>query len=770
MSIIIPIEGATSAPSEVVTYAAESSISVVSNDKFESLLSVDVLGLSTTIAGGSISPSAVSTIASEGTISPSEFSTSEVLRSLQPVAGESFLVMADLVNENLTREALLSNAIMNINGRLKVGGVTVPIKSFKWSVPTGKLGGVLTCTLKSPDLTLIPTSDDVRFDIVVKPPTGPEIVINLLYQGKFKDTSFVIQSKTSDFGGPTDEVTFTAIDVLADVFSLGPRQPVIMFDPLKVKFDEVNKETPDALYSENGKLIYPVLEPVMGLTSKQVIDRTYSQRGGAVFVTGPGGLVSWGSLISTVDQTGIGFNRVITNLKNYPVRRADFTIEGGWHAGAQPFISMFTPLYFVNDETLFIIDPDSPLPYETTAHPIRLDSHKRLTQRKEFANYNNAVMLTYQTEIFNATSSRPEFDETIDESGTAGDPGYTKTVTRKYYREFFDADSPTVVLGTIVNHIDVETFQTVILNIKDTGTGEVTQINKGVALTHKETTDYVYKNEMLDASTKVTKALITNGPLASMILQEVETERVNVIWTDDPFNPGIKLQSHVFTDITGRVAYLENTETLTTSDGPQTGVVRAVPVLQAQRSGLLTSATKLSATPFEPIKSIRDSLVRAGGKQFLVKRIENDYLNNTINRTTEEPTTGSVEVDTFETKSVTVLIRDATSEASIGHRIPVSINAYELPRKDALAWAKNVLYRMNHPLDSIPLDLVDLDFGIMQGTVIRGEYRDGTFSPDCFVTGFEINGTGLGVPGEHRINMSVETTQIIPQRIIAETD
>jgi hypothetical protein len=467
------------------------------------------------------------------------------------------------------------------------------------------------------------------------------------------------------------------------------------------------------------------------------------------------------------DQIGCGFSKVVTNIPDYKIKRVDFTLDSGWHDGATPGVAMYAPIYFVHGTTLFILDPDKPLPYGVSPHTLTLGDHKSLSQRISFKPDQNAVLLTYQYAANDpgqdpTKQTREVFseDEEIIEDIVPADGVFdsyvsrTRITTRRWTIETYMPDNPTEVLASYEKSTNIETRGTVRWASWDLDTGEpIGQTIRQDVLLHQETSDYQYYTELKVGHQREIKAAV-KGPSGAIDLRVVERETTDIAWTDDPYNPGVKLQDRLVTRITGAVYYdPENQETVDGED-----VSRPVPILAAQASGIL-DANYLTTDHLTPIRTIRETLRNMSGRQFDVEVLEIDHLNNTVKKSRSTPVTGNVSVDPYATRSRTVLFRDTESEAEIGPRIPVSVNAYELTRVLAFQLARQVLYRLAHPLTTIPIELPGVDFAIDRGSIVRGQIRDNTYTPNHFVTGYGINGTALGTQG-HRISQSLETIRM----------
>lgn len=766
MPTTLPIAESELPPSREVLYKSLGSIDIVSGSLDPSLSSLDITSETERSSLASIDIVRDTLRASLSSISIGSFSLAKVLQSIDIVNGDSFVILVDVLQEELAGPNLGSYGQVEINAQLLVNGVEVPIKSFNFNVPTGKLGSTLNCVLADPSVAPVPAGASIEFNLVVTLNSVPHYY-NLMTDGKLQERSNNIKYKGGQNDGPVDEVSFGATDVIADKFGLAPRRPVIMFDPSRVNIHEINTRQQDAIRQENGAVILPVIEPIVGLSMRQIISRAYTGSGGYGFITSfsPSYLAGteWGSLMvqAGTNQQGCGFDSIITNIPDYRVRRADFSIESGWHNGAQPCLAMYDPLYFVQGSKLFIIDVDRALPFGALPHQLTLGDHKSLSERIAFKPDTNAVLLTYQYAANDPSEDpsrqqREVFTEHTDESGSISDEGYSKTTTRRWDYELFLAEEPTNVLLTLPKSIEVETQQMITTSaIVD---DEIVATVHGVRTTHQEVTDYVYENELLVNSHKVTKAIVSAGVGASMVLIDVENENTHIIWTDDPYNPGNKLQDRVITDVEGAVMASSEIETVETPSGP-IEISRRFPILLAQSSGIL-GVDNIVNLDMVPISSIRKTLHRLSDNQFNVNVVETDYLNNTVKRSYADPVTGTNSTSQYGSKSRTILLRDLDSETAIGPRIPASVNAYELPRVRALELGRNAMKRIKNPLQQMPIDLPGVDFVIARGSIVSGQRRSGAYTTNYFVTGYSITGQNLGKQG-HRINQSLEAIELL---------
>lgn len=699
---------------------------------------------------------------------------------------EGFLMLVDAIDADLSSDSLASAAHVEINARLKINDVVVPITSFGYQVPTGRLGSLLNVRLATKDATVVPNGAVIDFDLIVKVGVT-DVVYPLMTDGKLQGRSVEISFRGGNNAGPTDEITFSSLDVIADKFSLTPRRPVIQYDPIRVKYDDVNtRDVKNAMREESGALILPVLEPVRGLKMKQILKRAYTQAGGQGMMSPVGRSFSssntrWVSrgLLATgaTNYRGMDFAQVITNIPDYPVKRADYTIEGGWHEGARACIEMFAPVYFVHSNILFIIDVDRKLPFASTVYELSLGAHKRLVENADYQPDKNSVILTYQYSGNDNDDPQKIYREVFtSETETIGErnaEGYIKTETRRWDREYYMADDPDNVLDTLPIRSETTTRQTIWWYIADTLNADIIEPKKiqEDRIVHRETIEYTYEGELKVGHNREVEAHILvpvnefnntaqvfEDRLRSMLLR-VEVERCTIEWTDDPMRHGQKIQQWMTQETTGICYISDEAEEFYYGEGESKLLVRRLyPAVELNESGRVTPDMQITSD-LQRISTVKETLHRLRGNNFDVERIESNHLNNTVKKTFVDTRVGTTNSDPYETRSRNVILRDEDSEALIGTRIPLGVNAYELPRAMALELGAKVLRRLQNPPLLLPLDLPGVDFAIARGTPIKGQKRSGS-TVNFMVTGYSINGENLGRDG-HRIRQSIEALQLL---------
>lgn len=681
--------------------------------------------------------------------------TDEARTSFQVRTGEGFMILADLIQSALEGGPVAGfYPPQDINVRVRVNGVQVAITAFDWDQPEDRLGGTLNVTLADPDRNKAPIGATVDMAFVVTNSLGVETEIPMLENTKLAGREYVIQWKGQ---GPGDEVTFTCVDIMEDRFGLAPRRNITMFDPTWVPMHDLIVTPKEAVRDEKGNPIFPILEPIYGLTMMQVLVRAYTGVSGGSLMSHLSPSVT--ALMARVAHLiggggesyttlGLGFNSVITNIPNYQITRADFTIQGGWHDGAQPFVGMFGPLYFVKNNILFVLDAERKLPTGFTPRTIPIAEYTIMGQSTPYRDPYNAVLLTYQmheNEYPNAVL-RPYFTQDTQKSGTYGQGDYTETITTLQGQKLEDFDTGEV----IDDFLDTQTIETRITVGSEVGTQVLTA--------HRETTENFYQLGLKTGHHKEVHGLISTGPNASLEPQLILVEDCAITWVDDPNQIGRKIQTNVVTQIAGMVyTSTEITQsTLNPISGVKSDTLVMFPIAVAQKSGIVTDDGTLG---FRPLKTITETLRAVNSSVTDVQIVEMDLLNGTVNRSTTQPRAGQSWLNQYVNRSKTRLLRNVPSEEIIGPRIPVALNCMELPFFWAMELGHRLLARGENPPDVYRLTLPGVDFSADRGSVLRGVRRDGTITPSILIRGRRTSGVNLGHLG-HRIQMTLNGVQV----------
>lgn len=685
----------------------------------------------------------------------SQLTEAMVAHSLDVRFGESFVVMADIVPAELDSATQFGPTgfypEQDLNAHLRVNNVAVPIRAFDYQEPDGKLGAMLNLTLAIPDKAQVPMGATIDFDLVLTQPDDEVIPFPLVKGGKIGGRDYTIQWGRN---GPGDELTVAIADVLNNVFSLAPRRPIIMFDPDSSSLTDIQVRPKDAVLDEDFRPIMPIIEPVRDLTMLHALQRAFTGRSGYDMMTRleppiRTALQPISALIGGAGDSyttkGMGFTSVVTNIKNYPIRRADFSLDS-WFDGVQPFVSMFGPLYSVTGNVLMVFDTELALPAGTSSRIVPISGYVRMSQSTPYRDPYNAALVTYQGRELDSDAEvaeiRTRYVEEKSSVGQYGSAGFTETLTRTRLQEKLSETG--VVLSSAQEEIVTE--------VRVAGSDGIP------VLAHRETQQDFYADDLKTGHHKRVESLILVGSTRSTQLRDVMTEDCSIVWVDDPMNAGQKIQYRNTTRIESLVYIAEDEEERL---NPVTGQVEEVkvkyPALAAQASpGTITDDGTLE---WMPTRVITETLRAVNSTTLDVNVIDVDLLIPATRRSVAQPRTGGRSVNQYANRSKTILFRDKTgtpvSEDMIGPRTPVSINAGELPEEMWKSLGKRVLKRAVNPPDDYTLALPGVDFASYRGSVVKGQERDGSLTPSIAVRGRGITGVNLGQTG-HRISMTLK--------------
>jgi hypothetical protein len=383
---------------------------------------------------------------------------------------------------------------------------------------------------------LAPFGASVDFNIIVRA-GGIDYPFPLMVDSKIASRDAVI--KYTDRGPTEDGLEISTVDVINEIFTKAPRNPVIMYDPNKVSYEDIRVDPETAIKTEAGVPVLPIIEPVAGLTMYKVLARTYGTDGGNGFMSGldPLKISKMSQLVQqrlgfmNTNQVGLGFSKVVINISDFKpaTGRADF--ESSWHDGFVPFIAVYDPIYTAKNGVLSIIYVDNPLPSGVVPHLIPLGNHTELRESIPFKVDRNVLDVTYQESLYDlglSTGVEQKSDTTKTEHLSRGQEGYTETTVEDtiYYK--YVPDDPD-------NHLN-EQLRKSVVTIKTSIRAHDGSIK--FITTSKEIQRNEYFGNLKIGHRKTTKAPVYVGLNASPYLQSVLEEVYTANWITNPLSPG----------------------------------------------------------------------------------------------------------------------------------------------------------------------------------------------------------------------------------------
>jgi hypothetical protein len=509
-----------------------------------------------------------------------------------------------------------------------------------------------------------------------------------------------------------------------------------MYDPTKTVVSEATHfDAESAMRNANGGLIRPVYSRVGGLSTYHALFQAYC--------------------------AGLGFHSVVSNIPNYPISRVDFTIEGGYHGAVLPYFAMYGPLFFDSFNTLFILNITWALPNGFTPRVLHNADYQRLNLISPVKDFTNSLVLTYKASAAEVLAQDGiyftyRFEETNDEGDIPyGSPGYQRTKTTRKIKEARMEVDPWTVIAEYEEQSTVEVYAQVSPGKGDGGDFIFVGSVEGVAiLVHSETQDNIYDGNGLKSSHhKVIRAAILNWTDGSVEMQDVLDEKCTIEWvtTDDPNQ---MVQNRSTTIIEGLVAQSVNSRELPLPGGGTQTVLKLHPIIAAQFNGLeVEDALDGVFNPWVKIRTITETLRHTKGNQLDVEVKDFDNLSGTMRATVTQPRTGTPLTSLYAAKIRHILLEDLDSIALIGPRVPVSLNAGELPTDRAFQLGWDVLAYIKTPRYEAKVILSYLDLSMDRGSVIIPRKRDEDASH--FIV------TGTAEKGERKANGALKITMTL---------
>jgi hypothetical protein len=589
-----------------------------------------------------------------------------------------FTIFLDIVGEGVQ-----GGTVARYSARLTADGTEVPISSFDLSAPEGALGVGLAVTLAKPDVSLVTNASAVQFDLGVWTGSAFEWV-TMLSGGKLAGHELTIAVTR---GGPGDSVKLALLDTVGDRWTLAPERPETLYDP-----DQGDQPAPSDIVTvnERGAKIEPVFTPVYSMTMREVLRRAY--------------------------VVGCGFDRVVTNIPDFPVSEVTFSREGGYHEAARPLLSLFEPVYFAEGNDLWIIDAGAALPAGLQPRELPLSAYVKVTDTAPARQPVSSLVVAYRSD---SSAGGDYFTERLEqddpqETGTFGVAGYTSTETERRVREYRNFDAP----ETIVREERVsETVTTT--DYQFNVIGRETQVDSFDSLGRKSGHKRTVESRVPE--------LAADG---AFTLQKVEEETYAISYRAGA--AGRDELASTVKELAGLV--------LIDEDRTYLGKPYEIPLDDAHFSGYLDPDAGQSVE-FKAIRTVIETYRREGAAT-KVRRRPINHLNNASvpEKPISETRAGSTAVSR---RSQGVVRRMLTLPGATAGRVVPTFGTGDLPGDMAISLGWRHLASLNSPPRQLSAQLPLLAFDIRRGTAVRPHSRSGVLGT-YIVTATRVSGQSLG--------------------------
>lgn len=585
--------------------------------------------------------------------------------------------------------------------RLKASGVELPARSIIESAQAGALGVSLDVTLATPNRSLVTSQSLLSFEVGVWNGTSFDWV-TIMDGGKMSGDRAAYANQGSR---PADKVSFGTLDLLADRWTRAPEAPVTLYDPQEVD-EPANTDARSLVHDEQGNAITPVNRAIYGLTMREVLRQAYVE--------------------------GCGFESVVTNIPDFPVSASYFTLEGGYHAGVLPLVSLFEPMYFAVGEQLWIVDADAALPAGLTPLQLSDADVKAIDDTRPPRQAVSKLIVEYKED---ARAGGDYFTERLEqersEAGRFGSPGYTLTETTRRVREYRSFSAPETIVRSAVVEVETKTTDTDFQII-----GRETQADTFDALGRKARHTRRVEARVPDLSSA-----------GALTLQTVSDETYTIIYRPAAASGSDEI-AMTTTEVSGLV--------LVDKDRPYLDKPYEIPYTDAHQSGYIDTEANQSAE-FKAIRTVTEEYVREGGSVEVRRQVANHLNGGSVENSTSQTRAGSIAVSRRAQSTVRRMVT-TSGGSSTGRTVP-TFSAGDIPGDRARELARRKLRRLNNPPRQVSITLPYLDFRLRRGQIVEAHARGGLSLGVFIVEGYTRRFEALEA-GNQKFSMTLTARQI----------
>lgn len=598
-------------------------------------------------------------------------------------------------------------SFVNQTARLSIDGVAVGIKSFNFDAPANQAGSRLEVVLADPT-TVVSNGSTIKFELGERAtPTGSITWKTLL------DTGSPVSSRGFSIGfannAPTDSLSVSSLEALADRLAISPRRNLILYDPDKTS---VNLGTGDALLDDQGNEIETITRSTVNLTLYDALNEAL--------------------------VVGAGFSAYKTNIANYPISRVDFSIDSSFYDSIRGLVGMFEPVVFEKDGELWILDTSQALPANFTPKSFTVSDFKSFSARSRETAPIDGLILNFIDNSFDYYTTR-ELPLEIETSGVFGSADYLETQILRRVREYRNFDNPAIILKT-------------------EPVSENRRIIDSLGVTIAET-DETLTFDSQGKQTSIVKTVRDRVPQlngsATPLLLLTREETTRITYRLDPASPSRYNPETIETVVSALIAV--------DSANPYFDAPFEQEYIEAFRSGNLSAEM---STRFGRVKTISDRFRSLKNGQTIRQTTEVDHLRNVSSVNETETGSGDLSLNgrTQKSRQMVLWKSGADIDAETGARLE-QFQSGELPSRQAIALARRFLKRLTGEVSDLSgsVDFIGYDQRARRGEIVRIKNRLGSSIADFITLGFSVSGADLGTPTQ-----AITTTRSLREVLASE--
>lgn len=583
--------------------------------------------------------------------------------------------------------ATVNNSYQKYKVRLLANDVNVPILLFRLDYPENAVGQTLQVQLAQAVQNQFVSGTIFKFEI--DDGDGWETLLDTARQ---QSESFVTR--------PTaDTLSIDISSALSDKLNLAPRRTQIVFNPAKTGAVTVDDIEPDRDSDGNS---YPISAVSVGnLSLYKVLQRAYVQ--------------------------GCGFDDVNTNLPDYPLARVDFGFDNSYHNAAGGFVGMFSPVYFENNNILNILDTSNALPAGLSPRDLIASRFVQLSADRAKSVLTDGYLVNYQSGGGDYFTNRTEYK--TDETGTFGNPNFTRTETETVFREYRAFSNPFVVVRSEVERETRSSYN---------------YLSQLIGRTRE--TRAFNSQSRLSQITKTVDSLVPNladGGTRSLL--QTRDENISFSYIPNPRNTRETLNNRIETRINGLIA-IDADNQYFAEDFRQDFV-------EADKAGNLSADMTSS---YGAIKTVVETINFDNQGQSTIKTETFDHVRNSLTGTVSDARAGSNSFSQYNASRRVIVWRDGIDLSETKGARLEQFSAGELSLQQAVALVKRLLARQTEKNARVAVDVIGFDKSIRRGSTFNVKSRTGISYGNFLTVGFNIEGTNLGTTPLYKTNLSLQ--------------
>jgi len=585
--------------------------------------------------------------------------------------------------------------------RLKRNGSVLPISSFNLQRASVRTNFTARLARLS-DRASISRTDSFKFEIA-------ETILGTTTWRTIFDTGTLSSNSYSigmDASSPTDTFTISISDDLTNKLSKCPLANTVYYDPLRTTIETTAVQN---LYDTTGRVY---ASQVIGLT-----DMTLR------------------SLLHEVFVVRCGFSQVVTNLSNYPIKRADFPASQSYYQSMKGILGVFDLSITTSEDgtKLFIRNLTAGVPAGFPApRSLVTTDYKSFEATSEITRI-HGIRLNY---ISNDTELTYKVQRLIQKTNDLGN-GLEERIEDTVF-DFFSLTYPTTLIKTLSDLLKKRLYQD--------GQEISYESERFTYDSANRVTNLVKQKEGLLPSQDINGNIDETLPES---LQRFHEEVTDYEYSAHLFIPRAVYLRQALTRVSGLL--------VTDADNQYLLQDFKQPILEAHTAGNIKTGFKVTSESLETI--IENFEPQKNGEIKSSLRVIKHYRNNLTSSEPQSSRVGDGSLLQAGSSQQTLLVFEDDAHSLSGEAV-LELNGGEMPLYLLITEARNKLKRLKNALGTMSADVLGIDLDLREGTPVTLKSRANETQGAIIIKGDNIRGTNLGTESEE-ISQTVEGERIL---------